>query len=101
MDEVATLYILDDPDYFVALSGTAAIKILDDDLAGQPTVSIATVTPTVPENGMDRGTFLARAPATYKIRSRCFIPWAARRQVGQITVRCRAWRSFRPERRPC
>ncbi|MEK7780181.1 MAG: Calx-beta domain-containing protein, partial [Verrucomicrobiota bacterium] len=58
VDEIATVYILDDPSYFVALSGTARIKIQDDDLAGQPTVSLATVTPTVPENGMDRGTFL-------------------------------------------
>lgn len=58
VDEIATLYILDDPDYFVTRSGTAAIKILDDDFAAQPTVNIATVTPTVPENGMDRGTFL-------------------------------------------
>ena len=58
VDEVATLYIVDDPAYIIALSGAAAIKIVDDDFAGQPTVSVAAVTPTVPENGMDRGTFL-------------------------------------------
>ncbi len=58
VDEVATLYVVDDPAYIIALSGAAAVKILDDDFAGQPTVSIATVTPTIPENGMDRGTFL-------------------------------------------
>ena len=58
VDEVATLYVVDDPAYIIALSGAAAVKILDDDFASQPTVSIATVTPTIPENGMDRGTFL-------------------------------------------
>ncbi|NOS68533.1 MAG: PKD domain-containing protein [Verrucomicrobia bacterium] len=58
VDEVASLYIVSDTNYIVALSGAASVKILDDDLAGQPSVSVSTVTPTVPENGMDRGTFL-------------------------------------------
>jgi hypothetical protein len=55
--ETATLTILEDPTYVVS-SGEATITILDDDSPSQPAVSVAAVTPTVPENGMDSGTFL-------------------------------------------
>ncbi len=57
-DETVTLTIVDDPAYVVAAPGAATITILDDDRASVPVVSVAAVTPTIPENGMDRGTFL-------------------------------------------
>ncbi|MEP6662196.1 MAG: Calx-beta domain-containing protein [Verrucomicrobiota bacterium] len=62
--EKATLTILDDPllvpipSYTIGALGEATITILDDDLAVKPSVAVTPVSPGIPENGMDRGTFL-------------------------------------------
>ena len=56
--ETATLTIVDDPAYVVAARGAATITILDNDTTTTPSVSVASVTPMIPENSMDRGTYL-------------------------------------------
>jgi len=53
-----TLTIVDDLAYVVASPGAARVRILDNDSANVPAVSVVAVNPTIPENGMDRGTFL-------------------------------------------
>lgn len=53
-----TLTILEDLIYSVISPGAATVTILDNDTASAPAVSVAAVNPTIPENGMDRGTLL-------------------------------------------
>ena len=61
--ETVTLTVLDDPTnsvvpaYVVASAAETTLTIVDDDLAGQPTVSVTAITPIVIENGTDSGTF--------------------------------------------
>jgi len=55
--ETASLTILEDPAYVPGYPGDATITILDDDALSPPRVTIVARTPSVPENGMDKGTF--------------------------------------------
>jgi len=62
--ETVTLTLLDDdanmdnPNYALAPSAEATITILDDDASAKPTVTVATPTPEISENGMDNGQFI-------------------------------------------
>jgi len=53
-----TLTVLEDLTYFVTSPGAATVRILDNDTAAAPAVSVVSVNPTIPENAMDRGTLL-------------------------------------------
>ncbi|HSU57315.1 MAG TPA: Calx-beta domain-containing protein, partial [Candidatus Dormibacteraeota bacterium] len=57
--ESVTIMVMEDPAYLYvpAYPSEAAITILDDDSPTKPAVSITAVTPTVPENGIDKATF--------------------------------------------
>ena len=55
--QTATLTVLEDPAYVLAPLAEATITITDDDSPAQPAVSVSALTPTVPENSMDRGQF--------------------------------------------
>src|SRR5437588_6955449 len=55
--ETVTLTVLEDPAYVLAPLAEATITILDDDSPVRPAVSVASLTPTLPENGRDRGQF--------------------------------------------
>ncbi len=53
------------PSYFIGVMAEATVTILDDDLPNRPVVSLATITPSVPENGIDVGAFsLSRTGST-------------------------------------
>jgi hypothetical protein len=61
--ETATLTLLDDlnyisPGYALAPMASATITILDDDSPAQPTVTVATSTPEISEDGIDSGEFV-------------------------------------------
>jgi len=61
--ETATLTLLDDvnytaPGYALAPLATAAITILDDDAPAKPTVTLASPTPEISDDGIDRGEFI-------------------------------------------
>ncbi len=51
--EVASISILDDPDFYIAPQAEALITILDDDQPAKPTVSLELVNTFIPENGVD------------------------------------------------
>jgi hypothetical protein len=61
--ETVTLTLLDDdanmnnPNYAIAPLAEATITILDDDSPVTPTVTVATTTPEISENGIDNGQF--------------------------------------------
>ena len=61
--ETATVTLGDDPNYAapgfaLAPLAEATITILDDDQPAKPTVTVATPTPEISENGMDSGEFV-------------------------------------------
>ncbi len=55
--ETVSLTIREDPGYVPGYPGEATITILDDDALNPPGVSVVALTPSISENGMDKGTF--------------------------------------------
>ena len=49
--------ILEDPNYVIGALGEASVLIADDDGPPKPQVSVTAITPAIPENGLDSGTF--------------------------------------------